>query len=109
MIISPLKTAVIADGATTSAVADLGQEYEKIVVYVPTLTGATVTVQVSFDNSTFGTLYIVDPAAGTTAAVTLAETRMTVVAIGGMRYVKFVANSAQSGSAATVYVRGVKN
>jgi len=102
---SPITDAVIANGETVSAVADLGAPYKNLVVRVPDMTTAvSVTVQVSFDNVTFATLQIVQDD-GTTADIVLTESKAFVLNIGGIRYVKVTAN-AGVGAEATIEVVG---
>jgi len=103
---SPITDAVIDNGETVSAVADLGSPYKNLIVRIPDMTTAiTATVQVSFDNVTFANLYVLDETDGSVAAITLAESSTCVLNVGGIRYVKFTAN-AGVGAEATIEVVG---
>ncbi|KKL62655.1 hypothetical protein LCGC14_2183010 [marine sediment metagenome] len=97
--------ATISDG-DTSVDIDLGALFTRIVVLVPSLTGAYVTVSVSRDNSTFFTLEQVSNGDELDSVVN--DSRAQIVDIGGMQYIRLTANAAQSGSDANCLVKGVR-
>lgn len=100
---SSWQTATIADGAATSGVVDLKKPWTWGLFIVPALTGATITITVS--NVTGGTYATLDkPEAG--GAMALPESKASMVRLGGVQFLKVVANTAQSGAAAAILVRG---
>ncbi len=97
--------ATISNG-DTSVDVDLGSLFDKIVVLVPSLTGAYVTVAISRDNSTFFTLEQLTNGDELDSVVN--DSRSQIVDIGGMQYIRLTANAAQSGSDATCLVKGIR-
>ena len=94
-------TCVIAASGTTSAAADLGQQADWMAVTIPTIDSATLSLQVSDDNSTFVALgSSVNVVAGTGAFVDWWN-------VGGHRYIKIVSSATQT-AACTFKVQGFK-
>ncbi len=94
-------TAAIALNGTTSAAADLGEKADWVAIKIPTIDSATLSLQVSDDNSTFTTLgSSVNTVAGTGAYVDL-------WGVGGHRYVKIVSSATQTASR-TFTLQGIR-
>lgn len=100
-----------------SQLIDLGQTFEKVVVMIPTITSATISIAaVPEDGTALKTnvpipLYAFDDdATGVFLhATTAATTTMTVVfEIGGLRYIRLY-SSANQAADRTFYVRGVRS
>jgi len=109
MSVSSWKTATIALNGTTSGAVDLGGNYKELVVLIPALDSATVTVHVSEDNSTFFAVHDFDAdATGSFAHATSADTaaKTAIFHIGGVQFIKVVAGAAQTSLARTFRVRG---
>ena len=109
MLLGSWQTYTIAKDGTSGTAVDLGRDYEWLQVVVPTIDSATLTLQVSQDNSTFQNLHIIDPTVGdnnvvATAAGTGAIT--VLMPMGGFQYVKLVAGAAQSTAAVAFSLRG---
>ena len=106
----PWKSVVIATGGTISAEVDLEADYDKVVVLLPTIDSATVTVHVS--DKSGGTFYPMHlpkiGTAGSAANITTAGTGdiAVVFQIGGAQFIKVVAGASQSSGAVTISVRG---
>ena len=103
-------SSTISSGTSTSDI-DLGEVCSKVLVMVPTITGATITVHVSDLDQTSGTyypLYELDSAsAADFARVTTSEaaTKGVVFKIGAARYIKVVFSASQT--TLTIKVRGI--
>lgn len=98
---SPLKTGTITAGETTSAEIDLGSVYEYLLLLLPDLTGATITVQVAATSG--GTYYTLDKPDGG-GNMTPAKAKAHNIRIGGMQFVKIVAGT--EGATRTFYAQG---
>lgn len=101
----------ISDSTTVSDECDLGAPYEYMLLEVPTITGSTLTVQIlRASGGTARSLHITDPADGGDNVVISATSGtgafMWRVPIGGARYIKILAGTAQTADR-TFYVRGV--
>ena len=94
-------------GATSSEF-DLGQDFRRVLVLIPTITSGTVTVHVT--NAAGGTYFplyaLDDDATGDFASATTAatQTKAVVFDVGGAQYVKVVFGAAQV--AETIWIRG---
>jgi len=103
MLPGPLRDAVItkATSPTVSAAVDLGAIYHYLQIYIPTIVTGDVSFQVSFDNVTFKTL-------GTGSAIIECGTGnlITVVELGGFKYIKVVTAGTQTATTVTFKVRG---
>jgi len=111
MFRSDWKSCVIAQSGQTSAECDLGQPYRFILIDIPTIDTATVTVQVARESGgTFRNLYVTDAADGGPNKV-IADSGtgafMWMVEAGGVQYIKMYASAAQSTAAVTFYIRGL--
>lgn len=110
MIAGAWNTATVAKNGTTSGAVDLGADYKDVLVIIPALDSATVTVHISNDNSTFYPMYILDDdATGSFAHATSAITtavQSVIFHIGAVRWVKVVCSASQTTAARTFYVRG---
>jgi len=91
---------------------DLGGEYEQLLIEIPTITSAQVSLQVARSSGgTFRDLHMVLDADGTTGQIiTDAGTGgiMVIMPLGGFRYIK-VKTSAGQAADRTFYVQGVHN
>lgn len=112
MLASGWKTALIdiSEDDDLSAEVDLGSEFDKLAVLVPTITSSTITVHVA--KSSGGTYYPIykqkQEAVADTAQVTTAETTSKAITfqICGVRYIKISTGSAQTTTDKTFYVQG---
>ena len=96
------KAATIADAGTSSGEVDLGKDYDFLEIQIPTITSATLKIQVA--EKTGGTFY--DLGSGlTTVAGTGAYA--TVFKLGGYQFIKVVASAAQ-GAERLIRVRGMR-
>lgn len=112
MIVGDWKAATIASAGTSSAAVDLGREYETLLVYLPTITSATIKIQGAERlASTYADIYVTDPADGHDTQVISSAGEgavMWVVPIGGFRYIKVVSSAAQ-GAERLIRVCGVRS
>ena len=107
-------TCTIASGKT-STVCDLGRVYEKVMVYLPTLTASaanTIYVQgAKYTADSYKNIYTYVPSGG--AIVQMAATAncagdcMVVYPIGGFQFIKFVCGETQT--TVTFYCQGVRS
>jgi hypothetical protein len=108
---SEWKSATIASGGTVSGEVDLGGNYSRILVLIPTIDSATITPSVAMaSGGTFFAMEALDAdATGSFAHATTAGTggEAVIFNIGGAQYVKLTAGAAQSSGAVTLYVRGI--
>jgi len=114
MIPTAWKSAVVAIGNLASAEVDLGGNYRKLMVLIPTLTDTTVTVHVS--NASGGTWYPVhvfdrlndgDTSASYPHITLTGNGGIAVVFdIGGVQFIKVVIGAAEA-SVTTFLVRGI--
>jgi len=113
MIHGEWKDATIAKDGTTSSEVDLGRQYETVLVVIPTIDTAQVTIQVAEKSGgTFQEVYVSDPAdGGDNKLISASGTGGTtwVVPIGGFQYIKVKASAAQSTAARTFRVCGVRS
>ena len=105
------------DADKHSQLIDLGQTFEKVLVIIPTITSATISIAIVPEDGTAlklnvpVPLYILDDDAtgsflqATTAATT---TNSIVFAIGGARYIRLY-SSANQAADRTFYVRGIRS
>ena len=95
---------------TTSNAVDLGRWFEYIQLVIPTLDSATLTIQGAPTlGGTYANIEVENPlAAGHfTLATSAGVGGITVTGkLGGWRYVKLVANNAQTTAARNILVRG---
>lgn len=109
-MIGAWKTATIAKDATLSDVVDLGNSFGKLLVLVPTITSATVSVHIS--NESGGTYYPVQSfdadATGHFLHASTADTGgiALIFNLGGVQFVK-IATGAGQGAARSILVRGI--
>ena len=101
----------ITDSTTLSDECDLEGCFNYMLLEVPTITGATLTVQVlRASGGTARSLHITDPADGGDNVVISATSGtgafMWMVPIQGARYIKILAGTAQAADR-TFWVRGV--
>ena len=100
--VGPWKTVQIdvSDSDVLSDECDLGGEFQDLLVIVPTITSSTIGVNVAKDSGgTFYPLYILDDdATGSFLSATSAGTATLAVIfhIGGIRFIKITAGSAQA-------------
>jgi len=112
MLASGWKTALIdiSESDTLSNEVDLGSEFDKLTVLVPTITSSTITIHVAKSSGdTYHPIYkLKQEAVADTAQITTAETTSKAVTfnIGGVRYVKVSCGSAQQTTDKTFYVQG---
>lgn len=107
------KSAVMAKNGQETSEIDLGGIYEKILVIIPTIDAAAVSVKIS--NETGGTFYPVHDwldadGDGTVLQATASGTGgiAAVFKIGGAEFVKVYAGAAQTTAARTFLVRGIR-
>jgi len=100
----------ISDSTTISDECDLGAPYDYMLLEVPTIDTATLTVQaLRASGGTARNLDLTVNADGTTAAITSDSGTgafIWIVPIHGAQFIKLVANAAQS-TDRTFWVRGV--
>ena len=112
MITGQWEVATIAFNGTTSTAVDLGREYEKLLIYLPVLTSATIKIQAAeILASTYADIYTTDKASGNQKQVITTATTgqfMWIAPIGGFRYVKIVSSVAQ-GAESAIRVCGVRS
>lgn len=94
----------IAAAGTTTAAIDLGWEYPFIQLILPTLTSASIKVQVS---EAIGGTYQ-DARGGTVKTVLGTGAYTDILSIGGFRYIKLVSSVAQTAQV-TLKVRGMSS
>jgi len=111
MLTSAWKTAVIASAGTVSAEVDLGSTFENVMVLIPTIDSATISLSIS--NVSGGTFFPLHEwndadADGTVLKATTAGTGgISAVFSGvGAQFLKVVAGAAQNGGARSILVRG---
>jgi len=109
-------TATIAKGGTTTNAIDLGESYKQLLVLMPAVDSAYVTVhiakevngtyfplwQIAFDDS--GDVFMDKPVV--TATFTTA-THALIFNIGGIRFFKIVASASQTTAERIFYVKGI--
>ena len=94
-------TITIATSTTVSAAVDLGKTYEKMMVYIPTITSATLSCYVS---ETLGGTY----KALNDSTVAGTGDYHDIWNIGGHRFIKIVSSAVQAANR-TFRVRGVRS
>jgi len=95
------KSATIASGETVSEEIDLGGNFACILIEIPTIDSANISLQTSLEpRGNFQDLSSVVYAAGTGA-------KSNTFKLGGWRYIKIKASAAQTSGAVTFIVRGV--
>jgi len=103
-------TATVAITETVSGEVDLGEVFRKVLVLVPTLDNATVTVHVAKESGgTFFPIYALDDDAtgDFPHATTALTTAKAVIFECGAQHIKIVCGAAQNGGARTFYARGL--
>lgn len=90
----------IASSGTTSAEVDLGGDCDYVQITIPTITAATVSLQVAEDSG--GTFYTLGASISTASGT---GNYCTTFVLGGYQFIKVVCSAAQ-GSARTFRVRG---
>jgi len=98
---SAWKTAVIASAGETSGEVDLGDSYGYLMVNIPTITSATLSITVAMESG--GTFVDLDSASYVAGTGALGTTFL----LGGWQFIKIV-SSATQGAERTFYVRGVE-
>jgi len=100
----------ISVSATLSAECDLGHEFNHIMVLIPTIQSATISVQVSKDGTTFFPVHdFLDSDADNTVlqASTAGTGGIAVIfKIGSARFIKLLASATQTTTDKTFYVKG---
>ncbi len=114
MITGSTVTATIAKDGTTSGVADLGRPYERVLIAIPTIDSATVSLQVAeTTGGTYRVLHYFAPEAATSQlwATTAGTGGIEVVCehLGGFEFVKVVTGAAQTSAAVTFSLRGIRS
>lgn len=97
------KTAVIANGDTSTSIIDMGMEAPYIHIRIPALDSCTLKVQVS--NIPGGTFQDLGPSV-TTKTTTGAFNDVWI--LGGWQYLKIVSSVAQTADR-TFYIQGMRN
>lgn len=100
------KSCVIASGGTASAVCDLGRPYESLLIDIPTITTATITVEVS--RTSTGTAEPLHTNAGDDVVITDSgdgEIMFSVPYACGAQYITLLSSQTQ-GAKRTFYIRG---
>ena len=112
MIIGQWKAATIALSGTTSDAVDVGREYEKLLIYLPVLTSATIKIQAAeILASTYADIYTTDKASGNQKQVITTATTgefMWIAPIGGFKYIKIVSSVAQ-GAERAIRICGIRD
>lgn len=112
MIYGEWKNAITAKDGTTSAEVNLGRPYETLMVIIPTIDEASISVQVAEKTGgTFQDLYITSLSdADDDQAITTAGTGgiTWTVPIGGFQFIKIKTSAAQTTAAVTFRVCGVR-
>lgn len=107
------KDATIADEGTISAEVDLGRQYETMLIVMPTIDTAQITIQVAEKTGgTFQELYVTDIADGGNNKVISASGTggiTWVVPVGGFQYIKIKSSATQSTAAVTFRVCGIRS
>lgn len=107
------KTATIAKDGTTSGEVDLGRAYQRLMVVVPTIDSATISILVAEKaGGTFQNLYLASLTDGDDdQPITTAGTGGFTwsVPIGGFQFIKIKAGAAQTTAARTFRVCGVRD
>ena len=101
----------IAVSGTISGEVDLGDNYSELVIIVPTIDTAQLTIQGSEESAgTFYDIYVTDPAdGGDNKLISASGTGVIcwIVPIGGFQFIKITASASQTSGAVTLRVRGV--
>ena len=94
------KDCVIAISGQLSAEVDLGRQYDEMLIVMPTITQAAISVQVAEKSGdTAQSLYVTDPASGNNKQIisSLTTGALTwIVPIGGARYIKLYSSVTQA-------------
>lgn len=100
---TPAKTATVAQDETTSDAVDLERPCAFVSIAIPNITGATITLQGSHDNSNFYTVrgFFLNPAADISLTKNKFHPRVPL----GCRYVKVVSASSEA-SARSITIQG---
>jgi len=113
MILGEWKTATIASGGVLSAEVNLGRPYETLLIVIPTIDSAQITIPVAEKSGgTFQEVYVTNPADGGDKKVisALGTGGTTWVApIGGFQFIEVKASAAQTGGARAFRVCGVRS
>lgn len=96
------KAATIANGGTSSAAVDLGRSYDFLEIQIPTITSATLKLQVS---ETVGGTY--DDLGENVTTNTTTGSYFDVWKLGGWQFIKVVSSAAQ-GAERLIRVRGMR-
>jgi hypothetical protein len=98
------KDVTIADEGTLSAECDLGDNYEFLNIYIPTIDSANISLYVS--DKLGGTYYPLGLSTNVFAAGT--GGLMTTFELGGYQFIKILSSATQSTAAVTFSVRGYR-
>lgn len=113
MITGSWVTGTIADEGTLSGEIDLGRSYEKVIIEIPTIDTAQITIRgAEISGGTYYDLHVTDPAdGGNNKLISASGTGgITWVApIGGFRYLKLFSSATQSTAAVTFNLCGVRS
>jgi len=104
---------IATGGGTLSGIIDLGRPYDTVIIEIPTIDTASITIRgAEAAGSSFYDLYITDPAdGGNNKLISASGTGgITWVApIGGFQYLKLFASGAQTTGTRTFYLCGVRS
>lgn len=103
--VSPWKAGTIASGGTVSTEVDLEGYYSGLLVVVPPLTQASLTLSVSDTDIAGGGYTVLDKPDGG-GAMTLAPSKAHALSVNGTRFLKFTAPGAEAAER-VIKVRGM--
>jgi len=111
MIVGEWKTATIALNGTLSAEVDLGRPYETLLMVIPTIDSAQVSIQVA--EKTGGTFQDAHITEGDGSSAVLKSDLGTgaitwVLPIGGFQYIKVKTSAGQTGGARSFRICGCR-
>ena len=112
MIVGEWKTATIALNGTLSAEVDLGRPYETLLMVIPTIDSAQVSIQVA--EKTGGTFQDAHITEGDGSSAVLKSDLGTgaitwALPIGGFQFIKVKTSAGQTGGARTFLVCGCRS
>jgi len=112
MIQGTWQDATIEINGTESAEVNLGRAYDTLLIVIPTIDSAQISLQVAEKaGGTFQDLYITNTSGDDNQPITTAGTGGITwsVPIGGFQFIKIKASVAQSGGARTFRVCGIRS
>lgn len=111
MIHGEWKTATIALNGTLSAEVDIGRQYERLLIVIPTIDSAQISLQVAEKTGgIFQDLHTTD-AGGNKQVITVSITGGITweAPLGGFQFIKVKASAAQAGGARSFRLCGVRS